>query len=153
MVFKCEKVEKIYFTVEADSEEQAQEFIQTHSINEIVGLGDMEYCESDDSERIICQVEGYADIDIRTTHGISVEALYKEYGENLTYCKIEKTEDENGTYFDLYNRYGLLSICDGENAVIVSRDDKKIRLYEEDEEDINREFDLTPEEFKIATFN
>lgn len=65
MVFKCEKVEKIYFTVEAESEEQAQEFIYTHSINEIVGLGDMEYIESDDSERIICQVEGDADIDIR----------------------------------------------------------------------------------------
>lgn len=153
MVFKCEKVEKIYFFVEADNEEQAQEFIQTHGINEIVEMIPDKCIDSEDAEQVLFPVDGYADIDIRTTYGISVETLYKEYGENLTYCKIEKTEDENGVYFDLYNNHGLLAICDGENAVIVTRDKDKIRLYAEDEEDSNREFDLTPEEFGIATFN
>ena len=69
MIFKCEKVEKIYFFVEADSEEQAQEYIQTHGISEIVEDANdqgTKYLDSEDSERIICQVEGYADIDITT---------------------------------------------------------------------------------------
>lgn len=67
MVFKCEKIEKIYFFVEADSEEQAQEYIQTHGISEIVEDANdqgTKYLDSEDSERIICPVEGYADIDI-----------------------------------------------------------------------------------------
>ena len=69
MVFKCEKVEKIYFFVEADSEEQAQEYIQTHGISEIVEDANdqgTKYLDSEDNERIICPVEGYADIDITT---------------------------------------------------------------------------------------
>ena len=64
MVFKCEKVEKIYFFVEADNEEQAQEFIQTHGINEIVEMIPDKCIDSEDTERIICPVDGYADIKI-----------------------------------------------------------------------------------------
>ena len=65
MVFKCEKVEKIYFFVEADSEEQAQEFIQTHGISEIVDMIPDKCIDSEDSEQVLFPVDGYADIDIR----------------------------------------------------------------------------------------
>lgn len=64
MVFKCEKIEKIYFFVEADNEEQAQEFIQTHGISEIVDMIPDKCIDSEDTERIICPVDGYADINI-----------------------------------------------------------------------------------------
>ena len=64
MVFKCEKVEKIYFFVEADNEEQAQEFIQTHGISEIVDMIPDKCIDSEDTERIIYPVDGYADIKI-----------------------------------------------------------------------------------------
>ena len=64
MVFKCEKVEKIYFFVEADSEEQAQEFIQTHGISEIVDMIPDKCIDSEDTEQVLFPVDGYADIKI-----------------------------------------------------------------------------------------
>ena len=66
MVFKCEKIEKIYFYVEADDEEQAQEFIQTHGISEIVDMIPDKCIDSEDSEQVLFPVDGYADIDIRS---------------------------------------------------------------------------------------
>ena len=147
-VYRAEMTMTIRFNILANSEEEAQEYIQTHDIADIMNASENYADEYDEEiiERLSGDVEYAIDI-THTTYGISVKALYEEYGENLTYCKIEKTEDENETYYDLFNSKGMLSLMDGEEAEILSTINDTYKLIGD-----TYIFELTPEEFGIATF-
>ena len=80
--------------------------------------------------------------------GISVETLYNEYGNILTYGTI-RTEEDN--YYDLITNDGDLACMDGEIChVMYNNEDDVILINEEGEE--NFTFRLTKEEFGIAVF-
>lgn len=76
---------------------------------------------------------------------LSIEGLYKAFGENLSFGKIRAIEDKDGSYFDFYNRDGELACCDGEIVVIVSCNDHIYTLQNDD-----MKFKLTKQEFITA---
>jgi hypothetical protein len=81
---------------------------------------------------------------------ISVKALYDEIGDNLTYGKIEVSED--GKYFDLYNNDNSLVACmDGEEVIVIHTNDNYMELLNSNGE-IDMNFKLSKEEFEVATF-
>ena len=151
-IYRAEMTMTIRFNILANSEEEALHYIQTHDIADIMNASDNyadEYSE-EIIEKIYTEIhdDDYA-IDItHTAYGISVKALYEKYGENLTYCKIEKNEDADGTYYDLFNNKGMLSLMDGEEAEILTTINGIYQLICD-----AYTFELTPEEFQIATFS
>ena len=92
------------------------------------------------------------DTGVNESVGISVKTLYDTYGEHLTYGRIEKNVDESKEYYDLYNDKGVMSIMDGEQAIVVSNDNDSFTLASvEDTNDST--FKLSKDEFGIAVFS
>lgn len=85
-------------------------------------------------------------MDINTTVCISVQALYKTFGENLRLNTIS-TEDDG--YYDIYNEYGELACMDGEEVSITQIGDVYISFVNNNGE-YSVYFGLTHEEAKIA---
>lgn len=81
---------------------------------------------------------------------ISLETLYRKFGENLKYGKIKKTVDGKQEYFDLYSD-GKLVCMDGETCGVINKGDNSILV-----KNVNGETDgsflLSVEEFNIGCF-
>lgn len=88
----------------------------------------------------------------KTTYGISVMALYEQYGEKLSNCKIAKIEEGNETYYDLYNKNGVLACMDGESVTVINETNGTLTLSSVEDEN-NAVFTLTREEFSVASFS
>lgn len=86
------------------------------------------------------------------TVGISLRALHRVFGDDLTYCYMESgiDEDDGGDYYELYDSHGLVCL-DGEEVQILGSADGKYFLLNTDGE-IDREFILTTEEFNNGVF-
>lgn len=91
---------------------------------------------------------------VNDTVCISIEGLYNKYGENLCYGGIVYTQkgvnNEDCSYYDLYNGFGVLDCMDGEVCKIIGIDDEKYVLLNENGEE-DRIFYLSIEEFEVAT--
>ena len=83
---------------------------------------------------------------------ISIESLYDEIGEQLTYGTIQKTGEEGNEYFDFYNNNEDIIACmDGEEVYITYEDDRTVELLNKNGE-VDTKFKLTRKEFEIATY-
>lgn len=84
---------------------------------------------------------------------VSFATIYNNFGENLTYGKINKVYQE-GTdteYFDFYNADGELSSMDGEVCKVVSQDKNSVVLLNTDGKK-DMYFKLSKVEFIIGIF-
>ena len=82
---------------------------------------------------------------------VSVQALYNEYGEDLTYNEIEVSDSTtHGKYYDLYADSGLVCM-DGEECEVIARTNNSILLANRNGE-VDTHFELSSEEFERATF-
>lgn len=81
---------------------------------------------------------------------ISVKTLYETYGENLTFCCIEHTEEDENHYYDLF--YNGYCVCmDGESCSII-QDDRTKNQFLLVCHDSGVPFLLTDEEYSVASF-
>lgn len=83
--------------------------------------------------------------------GMSLKALFGEKSSDLKHGKIIKTIEGVNEYYDLYDLNGELACMDGEVCEIVSEDDHKVRLLNNNGE-YDTIFTLTKEELGISSF-
>lgn len=83
--------------------------------------------------------------------GISVQALYNQFGEKLYQGRIERNEQIGCCYYDLYNTDGTLACMDGEQVFVNSIDDGKYTLESVDGGE-SVKFTLTKEEMSVAVY-
>lgn len=83
---------------------------------------------------------------------LSIQTLYEHFGERLKCGNyIQRTVDGDNTYFDLRTDAQGIVCCDGEEVLVNSITGNHICCLNDSGED-NAVFELTKEEFGIATF-